>query len=797
MDKIELLAPAGSMESIYAAVQNGADAVYIGGTKFSARAYASNFDEENMIRALEYCHLYNVKVYVALNILIKEEEVNEALEYIKFLYKIGVDALIIQDTGIAELIKRNFPDFEIHASTQMTVHNGEGAILLNELGFKRIVLSRELSLKEIKYISKDLGIETEVFIHGALCICYSGQCLMSSIIGGRSGNRGRCAQPCRLPYEIINKKSGSVKKGYILSPKDICTLENIKDIIESGASSIKIEGRMKRPEYVAGVVSAYRKAIDEAYNTLGVSASKANSKDNALEKFNLQLEEKKLLQLFNRQGFSKAYIYGNVGKDMMAYNLPKNTGVMLGKVNKDLTIKLEEDINLQDGIRFGEDGFTIFKIVKGSENVSKAVRGDIVKLKPTKYKAGDILYKMLDTKLMEELSKTYSNIYEKKNLIDLSVKFKVNEPFTLIAVYNRKDYRVEGEIVQKALRKPIEKENLIKNLNKTGDTPFAFSTIHIDQFEEGFIPISTINAARRELIDKIQKCILVNEKSVIKGKVDLNIDDNLKKIPIKDSPIVVVTTSEQLRAVQKAGITNIAVDVFMKNCDIDLDSIKCENLYIKTSTIVKDEFNNVCELVEKNISKIKGIITSNLGVIRRFRDRTIIIGDYKLNIFNQHSLKFYSKIINGATISLELNKMEIGRLIKNALLPCYLMVYGNPELMVSEYCPIGSIFGGKNSENMNCTGECSKGNFVLKDRMGSQLPINTDKFCRSHIYNPVAINLIPNLEELRKLNINLFRLDFTNESYDETLNIIEDFNNGKFKGDFKNYTRGHFKRGVE
>ncbi|MEA4825238.1 MAG: peptidase U32 family protein [Clostridium sp.] len=401
MDKIELLAPAGSMESIYAAVQNGADAVYIGGTKFSARAYASNFDEENMIRALEYCHLYNVKVYVALNILIKEEEVNEALEYIKFLYKIGVDALIIQDTGIAELIKRNFPDFEIHASTQMTVHNGEGAILLNELGFKRIVLSRELSLKEIKYISKDLGIETEVFIHGALCICYSGQCLMSSIIGGRSGNRGRCAQPCRLPYEIINKKSGSIKKGYILSPKDICTLENIKDIIESGASSIKIEGRMKRPEYVAGVVSAYRKAIDEAYNTLGVSDSKANSKDNALEKFNLQSEEKKLLQLFNRQGFSKAYMYGNVGKDMMAYNLPKNTGVMLGKVNKDLTIKLEENINLQDGIRFGEDGFTIFKIVKGSENVSKAVRGDIVKLKPTKYKAGDILYTMLYTNLIE------------------------------------------------------------------------------------------------------------------------------------------------------------------------------------------------------------------------------------------------------------------------------------------------------------------------------------------------------------------------------------------------------------
>ncbi|MBV1821472.1 U32 family peptidase, partial [Coprococcus sp. MSK.21.13] len=207
MKKVELLAPAGSIDSLYAAVQSGADAVYLGGSKFSARAYASNFNEEIMRKAVDYCHIYGVKVYVTVNILLKEKELKEALEYIRYLYNIGVDALIIQDTGLFYLIKKYFPDFEIHASTQMTIHNIQGAKLLQEVGFERIVLARELSIEEIRNISNNLKVETEVFVHGALCICYSGQCLMSSLIGGRSGNRGRCAQPCRLPYTIVNNKN--------------------------------------------------------------------------------------------------------------------------------------------------------------------------------------------------------------------------------------------------------------------------------------------------------------------------------------------------------------------------------------------------------------------------------------------------------------------------------------------------------------------------------------------------------------------------------------------------------------
>ncbi|MCD3244579.1 U32 family peptidase [Clostridium botulinum C] len=778
MNKIELLAPVGNMESLYAAVQNGADAVYLGGAKFSARAYASNFDNDNMIKAVEYCHLYNVKIYVTVNTSMKENEIKEALEYIEFLYKIGVDALIIQDTGLATLIKRNFPKFELHASTQMSIHNAEGAIFLKNLGFSRIVLARELKLKEIEYISKDLNIETEIFIHGALCVSYSGQCLMSSMIGGRSGNRGRCAQPCRLPYEIIDNKRNKKAKGYILSPKDVCTIDNIKEIIQSGTTSLKIEGRMKRPEYVAGVVSAYRKAIDKA-------------------NFDIENERKKLLQLFNREGFSKAYLFGNVGKDMMSYRFPKNTGVLIGKVNRDLSIELKENIKLQDGIRFGGEGFTIFKIVKDSQNVEEAFIGDRVKLKPTKYKAGDLLYKTSDTTLLSSLAKSYEDIYGKKNPISLFVSFKVGEPLTLNTNYKQKEYKILGDIVQKAVNKPMDKEKLIKNLNKTGDTAFAFDKIEFKTFEEGFIPVSSINAVRRELIDKIAKDIKTNDKRQFNNDLDLKLNINHNKnIDLVENSIITVTTNEQLKAVLECGFKNIAVEVSMRHCDIDLRKVKCENLYIKTSTIIKEEFESVSTLIEDNINLIKGIITSNSGIINRFKEKIQIISDYKLNIFNSYSLEFYKDILDVATLSLELNKKEIRETTKKTKFPCTVMVYGKPELMVSEYCPIGSVFGGKDSKK-SCSGECLKGDYILKDRMNAEMQIKTDKYCRSHIYNSTPINLIANLDEIKAANINIFRLEFLSEDYDETLNILESFKNQRFKGDFKNYTRGHFKRGVE
>ena len=421
MNKIEILAPAGSMESLYAAINKGADAVYLGGNKFSARAYASNFDNENMKKAIDYAHSYGVKIYVTLNTILKENEIDEAVRYVGYLYEIGADALIIQDLGLFKRIKEEYNDLEIHASTQMTIHNGEAAIYFKEKGFHRVVLSREMSLDEIKHISKELMIETEMFVHGAICISYSGQCLMSSIIGGRSGNRGRCAQPCRMEYTLQGEKSGE-QRGYLLSPKDMCTIEDVKDIIDTGTFSLKIEGRMKRPEYVAGVVDNYRKAVDKVI---------------LKKKYNEQEGKGQLLQLFNRSGFTNAYLKSNTGKDMMSFNSPKNTGVPLGQVEKNGEIKLKADIALGDGIRHADKGFTVSKILINGKEQSNAKRGDIVKIFPINYKNGEQLYKSLNKELFDELE-DYIKPYAKKISLNASVKFVVGSPIELNIKYKGK-----------------------------------------------------------------------------------------------------------------------------------------------------------------------------------------------------------------------------------------------------------------------------------------------------------------------------------------------------------------------
>ncbi|WP_346937080.1 U32 family peptidase [Clostridium sp.] len=793
MDKIELLAPGGSKESIYAAVQGGADAIYMGGSKFSARAYANNFNEEELIEVVNYCHIYNVKVYIAFNTVIKEEELDEALEYGKFLYEIGVDAIITQDMGLFKIIKEAIPDFEIHASTQMTIHNGEGALFLKNEGFQRIVLSRELSLDEIRYISKDLDIETEIFVHGALCISYSGQCLMSSVIGGRSGNRGRCAQPCRLPYTIISKSRGESREGYLLSPKDTCTIEEIKSLVESGTSSLKIEGRMKKPEYVSGVVTTYREAIDSVYDN---------------KKFDIAPKKVMLNQLFNREGFSKAYLKGNIGRDMMAYNCPKNTGVFLGTVEKDLTIKLQKDIRAQDGVRTDNSGFTITNIIKGKEKVKEAYKGEKVKLIPTKYRAGDKVYVTSDTELLTRLQKNYEDIYGVKLPLTIKVRFVPGERFYLSTIYQGKEFEAYGENVEIASNKPMDKESVIKNLNKLGDTPFKLENIEFENFEEGFLRVSSINSVRRDFIEEIINYVKTRDKRHIEEETYREFkDDNFykdireDKNRFNDEYLICVKTMEQLKGVLKFVEENldrtpaIAIDLFKKGEALNLEEVDYENLYIVVPNIIKSEFNLVIQAIEKNISKIKGLITANLGIINVFKDRLNIIGDYKLNILNSESYDFYSRFTDISALSVELNNKEMFSLAKNIKMPVQVVIYGKYELMVSEYCVIGSTFGDKSSTS-NCNFRCDKDRFVLRDRMNEEFLVTTDKYCRSHIYNTLPVNLVPFIRELKKNNINNYRVDFIDEDYSKVLKVMgyifkdEDVDLGKT-------TRGHYKRGIE
>ena len=778
MKNIELLAPAGRIESLYAAINNGADAVYLGGNKFSARAYASNFDNEELKLAVDYCHSYNVKVYVTLNTLLKERELKEAIKYVGYLYEIGVDALIIQDTGLVKLIRENYKDFEIHASTQLTIHNGEGALYFKEKGFTRIVLSRELSIEEIEYISKTLNIETEIFIHGALCICYSGKCLMSSMIGGRSGNRGRCAQPCRMEY-TLKSTNGYSKKAYLLSPKDMCTIDNIKDIINSNAYSLKIEGRMKRPEYVAGVVKNYREAIDKEFN---------NTKYNATEGKNT------LLQLFNREGFSNAFLKGNLGRDMMSYSFPKNTGIEIGKILNDGTIEISENIALGDGIRVGiNGGFTLSKILKNENPVKEAFKGDRVKLFPKDYKKGDVLYRTSSKILFDTLEETIKPYY-KKIEISANIKFKPTEKIKLSTYYNGQHYEVSGDIVERAEKKPLEMERIIDNLKKSGEYPYKISNITFDEFEEGFIKVSSLNNLRKDLFNEILK----REVSKYRRRRNNNGEINNEVLKPLDNIDVIYTctTKDQYKTLIYNNIDNIAVDLFNKSKNnITLKDIEdnCKaNIYLKLPEIIKGEFNEIVSIIDKAKNIIKGLITSNVGIIRKYKDSLKIIGDYKLNIFNSEALAFYRRDIGAVTLSQELNRGEIKEILKNnSTGGIAYVIYGKTELMVSEYCPIGSTIGGR-CKDKNCSAPCLKEDFTLIDKYNEGFRVMTDKYCRSHILNSSPLNLIDEIKELKEFGITTFRIDFTDETSMEVQEII----NKDFVLD-KKYTKGHYKRGVE
>lgn len=784
MNKVELLAPAGSLESMIAAINKGADAIYLGGDKFSARAYASNFDRPTMEKAVDYAHSYGAPVYVTINTLIKESEFNEAIDYIGFLYRIGVDAIIIQDTGVTKRVREVYPGLEIHASTQMSIHNAEGSLFFNENGFQRIVLSRELSLKEIEYISKDLNIETEVFVHGALCVSYSGQCLMSSMIGGRSGNRGRCAQTCRMEYRLIRDADGKETKGHLLSPKDMCNVDNIQDILATGTSSLKVEGRMKKPEYVAGVIESYRNAIDEV---------EKNGRT-------IKKREGDLLKLFNRQGFSNAYLYKNPGKDMMAYKNPKNTGIFVGKIGSNSEIVLNEDVALKDGLRVGENGFILTRMLLNGKEVENATKGDKVVLYPRKYKQGDECYKMTDVKLMAELKKSYERMYARKIDLTANIKFKVGMPLEMTVTYNGKTYNKKGEVVETAVNSPLDMGRVEKNLKKSGEIPFKIENVIFDEFDDGFMPMAGINNLRRDLLDEIVSYeISKYKKDIRKDRTEPVV---LKKEK-KDYGLVVpkVSKKEQLQAVLDLGIENVVLDIFGKNKDTLNKSIfkmledYNVNVYLEVPNIIKSEFETVCNIIDSVSDKIEGLLTGNVGIIRRYDGKLKMIGGYKLNVFNSQALKFYNKYLEATPLSLEINRREMKSILDKEKEGAMFFIYGKPEVMISEYCPIGSTFGGR-SMKKECDDQCVNSTFRLRDRMNEDLLVMTDLFCRSHIYNPVPVNVTSEMKDIKALGIKTFRADFIDETYDETKLVLSAIlNEENLK--LEKFTRGHYRRGVE
>lgn len=790
---VELLSPAGDFESLRAAVLNGADAVYIGGREFSARQYAGNFNRDEMIEAVRFCHSYNVKVYATVNTLLNNAELERALEYASFLYGIGVDAIIVQDIGFLKLLRENLPDFEVHASTQMTVHNLDAVNLLYGMGVKRIVLSRELSLDEIRYITQNTKAEIEIFVHGALCISFSGQCLFSSMIGGRSGNRGRCAQPCRMEYTI-----DSGKKAYHLCPKDLSTLEFIKEIEDTGVASLKIEGRMKRPEYVATVVSAYRRALD----------GKARKED-----------IEKVTQIFNRGGFTSAFLKGRQGADMMSFKRPKNWGTYLGRVvsvnGKFASILLEKSLSVGDGVEiFGRDiGVPVTGINVRGKSTGKAEAGEIAEIYLEGAKKGDAIYKSLDIELIKEAEESFKGKNIKK--MSLSGSFKAHKGDKVIfKIQNINGVfgRAFSDEPEKAFKAPTTMDKIRESLLKTGDTPFYFESIDIDMDDDIALPVSKINALRRDainnLIDRLQGKREEKRVNIMFKKIEKNVKT---KIAVRAGRIDIA----------KACIDSGCDVLFFGGDKLRINSGCIEDaksyagdkvmVYPWYPEIMLEDYDRLKEeALNLKASGIDTALCGNMGFYAYLKNKGFkVCLDRGFNIFNSPACDTFEN--NGCFISPELNLKQMKDLISKTGKRTMVPVYGRIKLMVSRHCFVGSSMGhGKEG----CPTLCKNTVHYIKDRRGEVFPIITDYYCKNHIYNSKILCTIEHMKDIINLNADYIVLDFVDEAPKDAALAVAAYKESLKSGYEGKYgltenmkklldrlegkiTKGHFYRGVE
>lgn len=765
---IELLSPVGDFDCLKAAVQNGANAVYFGSNLFSARAFAKNFDKEELEQAINYAKLRGVKTHLTLNTLIKDEEFEEAFNVAKTAYEFGIDAIIVQDLGLAINLIKAFPDLEIHASTQMTTSNLEGVKKLQNLGLKRVVLSRECSISEIEHICKNSNIEIEVFTHGALCISYSGQCLFSSMVGGRSGNRGMCAQPCRLPYSLLSGDK-ILDKGYLLSPRDLCSLENLPDLISAGVSSLKIEGRMKSPTYVATATRIYRKYIDLAYKFLNKEISKYEIDEN---------DKKELMQVFNRGEFSTGHLLDSPNKKLVYPQKPNNMGITLGKVlkfnpNKGLiTVKLENEVAIGDGISFENEStkYTISELMNKNINIKSGLTGDTVTFGRMKgnIKQGDKIFKITDKNLTTEAINSFSkeNIktYLSCNLIihsnqKMSVKIKSTK-FNIEVDF---EYDYMPDIAKNA---PITQEKIISQFNKTLNTCFEFSEINIDLDKNLFIPTSVLNDIRRTAINLIEEKILKSFKRKSNSSVAL----------LKSSHISVSSKQE------KALLLN------MLNPDYDYSKLKhFDRIYIPLKYFSKKEYEKIIKTLEKkskiyiympvvvkdrylltikNMAQnalkkynISGAVISELSSIRLF-DNMDLIANYNFNIFNSYtSLEIQKLGFSSVTLSPELDEIELSNISTTNK---EVIVYGKTPLMTMSYCLLG--------KSNRCYKECKhlcleNNNYYLNDRYNFKFRVIPDNIqTLTTIYNSRNISI-------SNVNATCLRYDILDETIEEINNL--------------------------
>ena len=722
MKKIELLSPAGSMDALKAAIHNGADAIYLGGKKFGARAFAQNFSVNELIEAINYAHIYNVKIYITVNTIIYEDEFEDALDFIEFLYKNNVDAVIMQDIGLMYEAHKRFPGLIIHASTQCHNHNIENIEFFKSIGVKRVILDREMSLEEIKKLNTDM--EIEIFIHGALCISYSGCCLMSYLGGGRSGNRGECTGCCRLPYKLIeNNKEHKTNGEYLISTKELNTSKRIKEIMDSNIVSLKIEGRMKSPEYVGFITKYYRNIID---------GKKITEED-----------EKKLSLLFNRD-FTEGYLFNE--NNITNIKTSNHQGIIIGKIievnKKFVKIKLNEDLDQEDGIRFENNkGMIVNKLYNSKMLLVSSVSKNSVAIIENKCdinKLGSVR-KTTSVKLLKELQN-----YEQKKLdVSFTVKAKTGEALEIVINDGTFILSEKGNKIEKSQTSETTREMIVKQLSKLGNTPFRLKEIEIIKDDNIFISITELNSIRRNLVSK-----LIDKKTKIEPKkINKVVDKVINYKDNKETINIFVNNEEQYRAAKEENVDNIYTsNVFLHK--------KYPETFYKLPRVI---------LSRENITNDNLLITEIGSIV--YSSNNNVFGSYELNAINNHSLQLlHQRGIKQITISPEINDKI--NLIDNINNNIEIIVYGWIEAMVMKHCIVKNI-----TNNHSCNKK-----YYLKNKNNELYPIVQNN-CLTTILNYKPINNIDKINYYKDLNIKHFRIDLYNENYNETIKIIKSIKN--------------------
>ena len=802
-DRVEILAPAGSMECLKAAIAAGADAVYTGGALFGARAYAHNLTEEELLEAIDYVHLHGRRLYLTVNTLIKDREMEKQMyDYLLPYYRQGLDAVIVQDIGLFRFIRKHFPDLPIHASTQMTLTGVDGAKFLEKEGAQRIVTSRELSMAEVKKIADETELEIESFVHGALCYCYSGQCLFSSFIGGRSGNRGQCAQPCRLLYRTPEAK----RPQYLLSLKDICTLELIPEMIESGIYSFKIEGRMKKPEYAAAVAFQYRKYADLYLKYYEECPAGEDPAAYAMKKYRVCEEDRQmLLDLYNRGGFHTGYYHTQNGREMVSLNRPNHAGVpavkVLAKKGRNVTAKALTDLYPQDIIelpmrkgREKADNYTCKDAVRKGMNVQIPVFAD------TPFKMDEIWMRTRNSTLIDTLREEFVNGKIKERICG-TFRLYPQETVTLTVKCRDAEITVAGEKAQEALSQPMSRERIEKQLRKTGNTEFEFSFLKVEIGEKVFLPMQSLNELRREALETLEKVIC--EKYRRSGEVK-DPEEDKTELSMEEEVLsgwtASVRTAEQMEVIlEEEAIGRIYVDCTMFPRIWEKDSYvewitkvhaAGKEIYLVMPYIFRERTRKQYEAAYNRIfgAGWDGILIANYESFAFLKEHGYtgrIMTDYNLYEFNQESRKFWKeKGVFEFTAPVELTERELQDLrVKDG----EVIVYGYLPMMISAGCIQKTTRGCLKKSGQTTITDRYRNPFVVK---------NECDYCYNILYNYVPLYLGDRMEEVYQIGPGRIRLMFTTERQQEVRQILSAYFEGKELPE-GTYTRGHWKRGIK